>query len=175
MKHGVEWGSDSPPGRASRPRRPVPRIGGMGGRTKAPARGRDKEKPPRRNRVGTKQADTWGSACDRAAAPVLGFSAGMPFILCSPLAVITAITWITRVRPNCKLIPMGIHMGGGSPVEANSAPRWGQMVADVRTRRKIRPQEGAGDCRAPLSQKRGRGGPRGRDQWEHTPAVDQGA
>ena len=40
---------------------------------------------------------------------------------------------------------MGIHMGGGSAVEANSAPRWGQMVADVRKRRKIRPQEGAGD------------------------------
>src|SRR5260370_800486 len=36
----------------------------------------------------------------------------MPFILCSPLAVINAITWITRVRPNCKLIPMGIHLGG---------------------------------------------------------------
>ena len=43
---------------------------------------------------------------------------------------------------------MGIHMGGGSVVEANSAPRWGQMVADVRTRRKIRSQEGAGVCRA---------------------------
>ena len=25
---------------------------------------------------------------------------------------------------------MGIHMGGGSAVEANSAPRWGQMGAD---------------------------------------------
>ena len=32
---------------------------------------------------------------------------------------------------------MGIHMGGGSAVEANSAPRWGQMVADVRIWRKI--------------------------------------
>src|ERR1019366_5645005 len=40
-----------------------------------------------------------------APASVLAVSAGMPFILRSPLAVITAITWITRVRPNCKLIP----------------------------------------------------------------------
>jgi hypothetical protein len=35
-----------------------------------------------------------------------------------------------RVHPNCKLIPMGIHMGGGSAVKANSAARWWQMGAD---------------------------------------------
>ena len=34
----------------------------------------------------------------------------MPFILRSPLAVITAITWITRVRPNCKRILMEFEM-----------------------------------------------------------------
>ena len=45
-----------------------------------------------------------------AAAWVLAVSAGMPFIVRSPWAVITAITWITRVGRNCKLIPMGIHM-----------------------------------------------------------------
>src|SRR4029077_6162817 len=73
MKHGVKWGSGSAPGRASRPRRPVPRIGGLGGRTKAPARGRDKEKPPRRNPGGQKEPNRWASAFDRVAAlPALG-------------------------------------------------------------------------------------------------------
>src|ERR1017187_8722713 len=47
-----------------------------------------------------------GFGCSAGAlASVLAVSTGMPFILGSPLAVITAITWITRVRPNCKLIP----------------------------------------------------------------------
>jgi hypothetical protein len=53
---------------------------------------------------------------------VLAVSSGMPFILRSPWAVITAITWITRVRLNCKLLPMGIPSGEGS-VEANLPPR----------------------------------------------------
>jgi hypothetical protein len=48
------------------------------------------------------------------------------------------------------------------------------MVADVRTRSKIRPKEGAGDCRAALPQKRGGGGPRGGNQRQHAPAVDEG-
>jgi len=50
---------------------------------------------------------------------------------------------------------MGIHMGGGSAVERIRPPdggRWWQIVADVRKRRKIRPQERAGDCRAALSE-----------------------
>src|SRR2546426_12617156 len=68
MKHGVKWGSGSAPGRASRTRRPVPRIGGLGGTTKAPARGTDKEKPPRRNPGGQKEPNRWASAFDRVAA-----------------------------------------------------------------------------------------------------------
>jgi hypothetical protein len=47
----------------------------------------------------------------------------MPFIVRSPLAVITAITWITRVRPDCKLILVGIRIGEGSAMKANSASR----------------------------------------------------
>ncbi len=75
MKHGVKWDSGSPPGRASRPRRPVPRIGRLGGRTKATARGTDKEKPPRRNPGGQKEPNRWASAFDRVAAlRVLGLS-----------------------------------------------------------------------------------------------------
>src|ERR1017187_3759283 len=49
------------------------------------------------------------------------------------------------------------------------------MVADVRTWRKIRSQEGADDSRAAHSPKRGGGGPRGWDLCQHTPAVDDGA
>jgi hypothetical protein len=37
---------------------------------------------------------------------------------------------ITRVGGKCKLISMGIHIGGGAPVKANFGPRWGQMRAD---------------------------------------------
>jgi hypothetical protein len=44
-----------------------------------------------------------------APAPVWAVSAGMPFIVRSPWAVITAIPSITRLRKNCKLIPMGIR------------------------------------------------------------------
>src|ERR1700676_143882 len=77
MKHGFKWDSGSPPGRASRPRRPVPRLGGLGGRTKAPTRGTDKEKPPRPNPGGQKEPNRWASAFDRVAAlRVLGFSGG---------------------------------------------------------------------------------------------------
>src|ERR1019366_313934 len=72
MKRWVLWDSGSAPGRASRPRRLVPRVGGLAGRTKA-ARGRDKEKPPRRNPGGQKEPNRWASAFDRVAAlPVLG-------------------------------------------------------------------------------------------------------
>src|ERR1035437_7789783 len=77
-----------------------------------------------------------------APASVLAVSAGLPFILRSPLAVITAIPWITRVRKDCKLILMRAPICEGSSTEANSVPRQGQMVADGRTRRKIRQQDG---------------------------------
>src|ERR1017187_5674527 len=99
-----------------------------------------------------------------APASVLAVSAGIPFITLSPWAVITAIPWITRVRPDCKLILMGVHIGEGSAVEAIFSPRWGQVVADVRTWRKIRSQEGAGSCSAALSSNRGGGSPSGGDQ-----------
>src|SRR5579859_5964089 len=73
MKHGVKWDPGSPLGWASRPRRLVPRIGGLGGRTKAPGRGTDKEKPPRRSPGGQKEPNRWASAFDRVAAlPALG-------------------------------------------------------------------------------------------------------
>src|ERR1039458_2647767 len=52
-------------------------------------------------------------------ASVLAVSTGMPFIVRSPLAVITAITWITRVCPDCKLILVGIRIGERSAMEAN--------------------------------------------------------
>src|SRR5260370_16238171 len=77
MKHGVKWDPGSPLGRASRPRRPLPRIGGLGGRTKAPARGTDKEKPPRRNPGGQKEANRGASVFERVAAlRVLGLRGG---------------------------------------------------------------------------------------------------
>src|ERR1035437_1266158 len=68
MKHRVLWDSGSAPGRASRPTRLVPRVGGLRGRTKAPARGTDKEKPPRRNLGGQKEPNRWASDFDRVAA-----------------------------------------------------------------------------------------------------------
>src|ERR1035437_2554626 len=68
MKHRVLWESGAASGRASRPRRLVPRVGGLGGRTKAPARGTDKEKPPRRNPGGQKEPNGRASAFDRGAA-----------------------------------------------------------------------------------------------------------
>src|ERR1035441_2172921 len=68
MKHRVKCDSGSAPVRASRPRRLVPRVGGLAGRTKAPARGTDKEKPPRRNPGGQKESNRWASAFDRVAA-----------------------------------------------------------------------------------------------------------
>src|ERR1019366_4544897 len=109
-----------------------------------------------------------GFGCSAGApASVLAVSTEMPFIVPSPWAVIAAITWITRVRPDCKLILVGIRIGEGSAMEANSASRWGQMVADGRPRGKIPPEDGASDCRAAHSQKRGGGGPRDRDQCEH--------
>src|ERR1039458_1246946 len=65
-----------------------------------------------------------GVGCSaEAPAPVLAVSSGMPFILRSPWAVTTAILSITRVRKNCKLIPMGIRIGEASATEASSAPR----------------------------------------------------
>ena len=57
MKRRLLGDSGSAPGRASRPRRFVPRVNGLGGRTKAAARGRDKEKPPRRNPGGQKEPE----------------------------------------------------------------------------------------------------------------------
>src|ERR1039458_2604668 len=73
MKRWVLWDSGSAPGRASRPRRLVPRVGGLAGAARAAARGRDKEKPPRRNPGGQKEPNRWASAFDRVAAlPVLG-------------------------------------------------------------------------------------------------------
>src|ERR1035437_8619101 len=68
MKRWVLWESGAASGRASRPRRLVPRVGGLAGRTKAPARGTDKEKPPRRNPGGQKEPNGWASAFDRVAA-----------------------------------------------------------------------------------------------------------
>src|ERR1017187_7265543 len=41
-----------------------------------------------------------------------------------------AITWITRVRPNCKLIPMRIPHGRRSGDGGELGPRWGQIGAD---------------------------------------------
>jgi hypothetical protein len=58
-----------------------------------------------------------------APASVLAVSAGMPFIVRSPLAVITAIPWITRVRKDCKLILMRAPIGEGSATGANLVPR----------------------------------------------------
>src|ERR1035441_9129465 len=75
MKHRVKCDSGSAPVRASRPRRLVPRVGGLAGRTKAPARGTDKEKPPRRNPGGQKESNRWASAFDRVAA-LLALSLG---------------------------------------------------------------------------------------------------
>src|ERR1039457_5358894 len=63
-----------------------------------------------------------GVGCSAGApASVWAVSAGMTFILRSPWAVITAIPSITRLRKNCKLIPMGIRRGGGPALEASSA------------------------------------------------------
>src|ERR1039458_8111709 len=104
-----------------------------------------------------------GFGCSAGAlAWVFAVSSGMPFILRSPWAVITAIPSITRVRRNCKLIVRGIQIGDGAAREANPASR--QRVAHGRTRGKIRPEDGAGDCRAAVSRQPGGGGPRGRDQ-----------
>jgi len=64
-----------------------------------------------------------GGCAAGAPASVLAVSAGMPFIVRSPLAVITAIPWITRVRKDCKLILMRAPIGEGSATEANSVPR----------------------------------------------------
>ena len=53
------------------------RVSGPGGRTKAPAQGTDKEKPPRRNPGGQKEPNRWASAFDRVAALfVLGLGGG---------------------------------------------------------------------------------------------------
>src|ERR1035441_7134560 len=68
MKRRLLGDSGSAPGRASRPRRFVPRVNGLGGRTKGPTPGTDKEKPPRRNPGGQKEPNRWASAFDRVAA-----------------------------------------------------------------------------------------------------------
>src|ERR1035437_6070982 len=68
MKRRVLWDSGSAPGLACRPRRLVPRVGGLAGRTKAAARGRDKEKPPSPNPGGQKEPNRWALAFDRVAA-----------------------------------------------------------------------------------------------------------
>src|ERR1035441_7124136 len=68
MKRRLLGDSGSAPGQASRPRRLVPRVSGLRGRTKAPARGTDKEKPPGRNRGGQRTRNRWASAFDRVAA-----------------------------------------------------------------------------------------------------------
>src|SRR5262249_12270686 len=86
------------------------------------------------------------------------------------LAVATAITWINRVRQNCKLILIEFWRKIGDEGEFGS-----QMVADVRTWREVRPQEGTGDRCLAVAQKRGGRGPSGRHQSQHTAAVDQGA
>ncbi|MFY9728031.1 MAG: hypothetical protein WAJ87_21230, partial [Bryobacteraceae bacterium] len=62
-------------------------------------------------------------ASARALASVWAVSAGLPFMVRSPWAVITAIPWITPLRPLCKLIPRGIHLGEGSAMAVNSASR----------------------------------------------------
>ena len=49
-----------------------------------------------------------------------------------------------------------------------------KTVADGRTRSKIRTEDGAGDRRAALPQKRRRGGLRRRNQPKHAAAVDEG-
>ena len=58
---------------------------------------------------------------------------------------------------------MGIHMAGGSAVEANSAPRLGQMVADVGNGAKFDHKKEQAIA-ALLSIERGGGGPRGRNR-----------
>src|SRR5881396_2790360 len=73
MRHLVPWSFGSVPVRASRPTKLVPRVGGLVGSMKARVRGRDKEKPPRRNPGGQKEPYRWASAFDRVAVlPVLG-------------------------------------------------------------------------------------------------------
>src|SRR5271157_320492 len=71
MKRRVLWDSGSALRRTSRPGRLVPCAGGLGARSESPARGTDKEKPPRWNPGGQKEPNGWASAFDRVAALVV--------------------------------------------------------------------------------------------------------
>ena len=137
MRHRAKWDSGSAPGRPSRPRRLVLRVGGLVGRTKAPARGTDKEKPPRRNPGGQKEPNGWASAFDRVAALLvlgLGGRDRQPHLLAQGAGqepTDRVRLPVAFLRGGVAGALMEIHIGGGSTAEANSAPRWWQMGADV--------------------------------------------
>src|ERR1035437_1174770 len=87
-------------------------------------------------------------------ASLLEAFSGTSFILISPLVVITAtMTSVTLVPLDCKRILRETCIPHELANKTGSAAGSGRTVADVRTRSKIRPKDGAGGCRTALPQK----------------------